>query len=75
MNGGWQTFGFANQGRCIAFVNTGKVLPPGTSGQSISAQLARFVRPHTTGGVAALALIVGIAMFGLGLALPRRRRT
>jgi hypothetical protein len=75
MNGGWQNFGFPNQGLCIAFVNTGRVLPPGhTNGQSINAQLARLVRPHTSGGVAALALIVGIAMFGLGLALPKRRR-
>jgi hypothetical protein len=32
------------------------------------------VRPHTTGGVAVLAAIVAMALFGLGLALPRRRR-
>jgi hypothetical protein len=75
MNGGWQAFGFPNQGLCIAFVNTGKVLPPSnSSGQSIGARLVDYVRPHTSGGVAVLALIVGLMMFGLGLVLPRRRR-
>jgi hypothetical protein len=74
MNDGWQSFGFRNQGQCIAFVNTGRVNGPPGSGPSFGAQLVSYVRPHTSGGVAFLAFVVGSVLFGLGLALPRRRR-
>jgi hypothetical protein len=33
------------------------------------------VRPHTAGGVGLLAFAVGLGLFGIGLALPRRRRS
>jgi hypothetical protein len=40
----------------------------------VAAHLVDYVRPHTAGGVGMLALIVGVILFGLGLALPWRRR-
>jgi hypothetical protein len=69
--GGWIRFGFKNQGRCIAFVNSHGRSAGGTS---LTAQLAGYVRPHSEAGVALLALLVGFGLFALGLVLPRRRR-
>jgi hypothetical protein len=66
-------FGFGDKNHC----HTG---PPGTTGtgggdSSIRARLAGYVRPHTGAGVGLLAFAVGLGLFGIGLALPRRRRS
>jgi hypothetical protein len=63
-------FGFGDRNHC----HTG---PPGgteSGDSSVAAHLVDYVRPHTAGGVGMLALIVGVILFGLGLALPWRRR-
>jgi hypothetical protein len=39
---------------------------------SISARLVSYVRPHGEGGVALFAVFVGLALFALGMLLPRR---
>jgi hypothetical protein len=66
-------FGFGDQNHC----HSG---PPGTTGtggqdSSVRARLIGYVRPHTDAGVGLLALAVGMGLFGIGLALPRRRRS
>jgi hypothetical protein len=39
---------------------------------SIRARLVSYVRPHSEGGVALFAVLVGVGLFSLGLLLPRR---
>jgi hypothetical protein len=75
-NGGWQQFGFRNQGQCVSSVvsNRGGNDQGENDGHSVHAHLIDYVRPHTSGGVAMLAGIVALALFALGFALPRRRR-
>jgi len=56
---------------------SGKCIPSGGGGHgdsSVSAQLARYIHPTSEGGVALVALVVGMLLFGLGLVFPRRRR-
>jgi len=67
-DGGWQQLGFKNQGQCIASSNHD------AHSSSVRARLAGYVRPHTSSGNVFLALVVGLGLFGLSLALPVRRR-
>ena len=65
-------FGFGDKNHC-------HIGPPGTTetgggDTSLRARFAGYVRPHTDAGVGLLALAVGMGLFGIGLALPRRRR-
>ena len=71
-NGGWRQFGFKNQGTCIDFVMLN--FPPPEDGSSLTASLARAVRPETPAQYGLLGLAAGFGLLALGLALPLRRR-
>ena len=67
--GGWEEFGFRNQGQCIEFVN--QSTPPTAS---LQARLVRAVRPETSNANTLLALVLGFGLFAVGLVIPVRRR-
>jgi hypothetical protein len=70
MNGGWQNFGFKNQGQCVSSV--AKRQPDDASDQSVAARLVSAITPGSGSG-ATLFGIPFVAMLTLAGALGTRR--
>jgi hypothetical protein len=69
--GGWRALGFRNQGQCVSFVQANS---NADKEEKLTSTLAGYVRPETSAGNTLLAMVVGLGLFTLGLALPIRRR-
>jgi hypothetical protein len=77
----WRELGFSNRIQCLILVS---LVPDGDGGNGHDGhhkgggfsghRLISSVRPETSGGTAALAVLAAMSMFAVGAALPVRRR-